>query len=292
MGGSLVITLREGLEAGLIVAIILAYLRSSNQQQYFKTVLLSALAAVAVSIAVGAAIFAIAGEFEGKAEIAFEGGAMLMAAGVLSWMIIWMKRQSVGLRRALEHDVAHAIGSGSFLALALIPFSAILREGLETSVFLFASTETSTPFESTLGASLGLLIAAALTWGIYTGGYRINLKTFFNITGVLLIFFAAGLLVHGIHELQEISVLPTWKEHVWDINGTLNEDSEVGKWLKALLGYNANPSLLEVIAYPIYLVGAFVYFFTARPQAPRLPARPTPSATPPARDGVETAAAE
>src|SRR3990170_938148 len=129
VSGSFLITLREGLEAGLIVAIILAYLKASGQRPHFRTVLMAALAAVAVSLAVGAAIFAVAGEFEGRTAEAFEGTAML-------------------------------------LALALIPFTAILREGLETSVFLFAATRTSTPLESTIGASGGILAATALTWGL------------------------------------------------------------------------------------------------------------------------------
>jgi high-affinity iron transporter len=292
MGGSLVITLREGLEAGLIVAIILAYLRSTNQRMHFRTVLMASLAAIAVALVAGAAIFAIAGEFEGDAAVAIEGGAMLVAVGVLSWMIIWMKRQSAGMRKVLEFEVAEAIGSGSVVALALIPFSAILREGLETSVFLFASTEASDPVESTIGATLGLVIAAALTWGIYSGGYRVNLKVFFNVTGVLLIFFAAGLLAHGIHELQEISVLPTLKDHVYDINGTLSENSESGKWLKALLGYNGNPSLLEVIAYPVYLLIAFAYFFAIRPRVPAAGVVPAPSAQAARREAVEPAGLE
>src|SRR3990172_3148636 len=159
MGSSFLITLREGLEAGLIVAIILAYLRSTNQRPHFRTVLLAAGAGVAVSFAAGAGIFAVAGEFEGRAAEAFEGLAMLVAVGVLSWMIVWMKQQSAGIKRSLEREVAEAIGMGSVLALALIPFSAILREGLETAVFLFAATRTSSPLESTIGASAGILAA-------------------------------------------------------------------------------------------------------------------------------------
>ncbi len=268
MGGSFLITLREGLEAGLIVAIILAYLRSTNQKRHFRTVLVAALAAVGLSLVVGAAIFGIAGEFEGRGAEAFEGFAMLAAVGVLSWMIVWMKRQSAGIKKGLEHEMAEAIGMGSVFALALIPFSAILREGLETAVFLFAATRTSTPQESTIGATAGIVVAAGLSWGIYSGGYRLNLRVFFNVTGVLLIFFAAGLLIHGIHELHEAALLPISIEHVWDINYIVNDGSGVGLWLKALLGYNGNPSLLEVVAYPTYLVLASWYFIAMRPASP------------------------
>ena len=268
MGGAFLITLREGLEAGLIVAIILAYLKSTNQRLHFRTVLLAAIAAIAVSLAVGAAIFAVAGEFEGRSAEAFEGLAMLAAVVVLSWMIVWMKRQSAGIKPGLERDVAQAIGMGSVFALALIPFTAILREGLETAVFLFAATRTSTPLESTVGATAGIIVAIGLTWGIYSGGYRLNLRVFFNVTGVFLIFFAAGLLAHGIHELQEAGLMPIFVEHVWNISHILDDGSGVGLWLKALLGYNGNPSLLEVIAYPVYLAIAFAYFLALRPYVP------------------------
>ncbi len=278
MGGSFLITLREGLEAGLIVAIILAYLRSTNQRRHFRTVLVAALAAVAVSLVVGAAIFGIAGEFEGRTAEAFEGLAMLAAVGVLSWMIVWMKRQSAGIKRSLEREMSEAIGMGSVLALALIPFTAILREGLETAVFLFAATRTSTPLESTIGATAGIAVAIGLSWGIYSGGYRVNLRVFFNVTGTLLILFAAGLLIHGIHELQEAALLPIFVEHVWDINYILDDGSGAGLWLKALLGYNGNPSLLEVVAYPIYLLLASWYFIAMRPGAPALASTPVSAA--------------
>ncbi len=200
---------------------------------------------------------------------------MLVAVGVLSWMIVWMKKQSAGIKKTLEREVAVAVGTGSILALALIPFSAILREGLETAVFLFAATKTSTPLESTAGAVGGLVLAAGLTWGIYTGGYRVNLRAFFNVTGIMLIFFAAGLLIHGIHQLQEAALLPTIVGRVWDTNGILPDSSGAGEWLKALLGYNGNPSLIEVIAYPVYVAAALAYFLKvqARPTAasPQVP---------------------
>ncbi len=277
MGGAFLITLREGLEAGLIVAIILAYLKSTNQRPHFRTVLLAAIAAIAVSLAIGAVIFAVAGEFEGRSAEAFEGLAMLAAVGVLSWMIVWMKRQSAGIKTGLERDLAQAVGMGSVFALALIPFTAILREGLETAVFLFAATRTSTPLESTIGATAGIFVAIGLTWGIYSGGYRVNLRVFFNVTGVFLIVFAAGLLAYGIHELQEAALMPVFVEHVWNINPILDDGSGVGLWLKALLGYNGNPSLLEVVAYPVYLALALTYFLALRPDAPAATPPPVPA---------------
>ncbi len=275
MGGAFIITLRDGLEAGLIVSIVLAYLKASGHRPHFRTVLLATVAAVALSLGVGAGIFVAAGEFEGRAEAAFAGFVTLTAVAFTSWMIVWMKRQAASIRRSLEREVATAIGMGSVLALALIPFSAVLREGLEASVFLFAATRTSTPLESTVGAAAGIVLAIGLAWGIYSGAYRLNLRLFFNVTGILLIFLAAGLLAHGMSELQEASLLPTFA-HVWDMNHIIDDESGVGLWLKAVLGYNGNPSLLEVIAYPIYLAVAFWYFLALRP--PRLAvATPTPT---------------
>ena len=272
MSSSFIITLREGLEAGLIVAIILAYLKSSGQRPHFRTVLIAALAAVAISLAVGAAIFAVAGEFEGRTAEAFEGTAMLLAVGVLSWMVVWMKRQAAGIKKTLETDIAQAIGVGSAFALALTPFTAILREGLETAVFLFAATRTSTPLESTMGASAGILAATALTWGIYSGGYRINLRIFFNVTGVMLIILAGGLLVNGLKELHEAAVIGNLGPHVWDTYNALADNSQFGKFLSTILGYDSSPYLGVVIAYVAYLVLALSFFTFGRAPSPRTPA--------------------
>jgi high-affinity iron transporter len=190
---------------------------------------------------------------------------MLTAVAVLSWMIVWMRSQAAHIRGQLQSQVQSALAVGSALGLAAIPFVAILREGIETALFLFAATETSTPVESTLGASLGLVGALAISYAVYLGGRRINLRLFFNATGVLLILFAAGLLAHGIHEFHEAGLVPPVVEHVWDTNGVLSDGDGVGEWLKGIFGYNGNPSLVEVVAYPLYLAFAFWYFLRARP---------------------------
>jgi high-affinity iron transporter len=265
MGGSFLITLREGLEAGLIIAIILAYLRSTNQMRHFRTVLVAALAAVAISLVVGAAFFGIAGEFEGRGAEAFEGLAMLAAVGALSWMIIWMKRQAAGIKSGLERDMAQAIGMGSVFGLALIPFSAILREGLETAVFLFAATRTSTPLESTIGATAGIVVAAGLAWGIYSGGYRVNLRVFFNVTGVLLIVLAAGLLVNGLKELHEARIIGNLGSHVWDTYHIIPDNSQLGRYLGTILGYDSSPYLGLVVAHIVYLTVMTGFFVAGRP---------------------------
>lgn len=254
------ITLREGLEAALIVGIVLAYLAATGNRRHFVTVWWGVAGAVVLSLVAGGAIFFLVGEFSGRAEEIFEGAAMFTAAAVLSYMIIWMKRQATDIRRHLQAQVQAALGSGGALALSLLALVAVGREGLETVLFMFATVRATSPLESAIGGLLGLAVAVVLGYALYLGSRRLNLRTFFNVTGVLLIFFAAGLLVLGIHEWQEAGLIPFAIEHVWDINSILNENEGLGSFLKALFGYNGNPSLVEVVAYPLYLVVALWYF--------------------------------
>jgi high-affinity iron transporter len=276
VGQSLLITLREGLEVGLVVVVVLAYLSKVGQRAYWKHALLGAAAAIAASFLVGALIFVVAGELEGQAEQVFEGTAMLAAVAVLSWMIVWMKSRAVHMQGHIQSQVRSALAVGSALGVAAIPFVAILREGVETTLFMFAAARTSTPVESSVGAGLGLAGALALSYLIYHGGRRISLRRFFNVTGVLLILSAVGLLAHGISELQEAGLVPSVVEHVWNVNGVFSDERSVGEWLKGILGYNADPSLVEVVVYPLYLGIALWYFLRARPDAPPVEPRLVP----------------
>ena len=260
MAQAFLITLREGLEMALIVVIVLAYLKRAGYTHLFSRVWLGVALASGISVVAGAILFGLGKGLEGRAEEVFEGSAMLLAVLVLSWMIIWMKAQAGHIRGQLETQLDQALMGGSGMALVAIPFLAVVREGLETSLFLFSASETATPVETTVGGLLGLAGALSLGWFLYRGSYAINLRTFFNVTGVLLIVFAAGLLAHGIHEFQEARFLPIFVEHIWDVNGVLNEKSGVGVFLKGIFGYNGNPSLLEVIAYPAYLGLALAFF--------------------------------
>ncbi len=265
MAQAFVITLREGLEMALIVVIVLAYLKRTGRTSLFGLVWGSVGLAAAGSLLAGGVLFGLGKELEGKAEEVFEGIAMFLAVGVLSWMILWMKRQAREIRGQLESQVGQALATGSTMALAAIPFLAVGREGLETALFLFSASKTATPAETLLGGLLGLGGAVVLGGLLYQGGHRINLRSFFNITGVLLILFATGLLARGIHEFQEAGLLPFLVEHVWDMNPILNENGAVGSLLKGLLGYNGNPSLVEVITYPLYLGAALYFFFRSVP---------------------------
>ena len=272
MGAALLITLREGLEAALIVGIILAYLARTGHRGKFGLVWTGTALAVGISALVGAAIFLTAGELEGRAEELFEGTAMLTAAGVLTYMIFWMRRQAINIRAHLQAQVSMALARRSAVALVLLAFVAVGREGVETALFMFAAAQSATALQTLAGGVLGLGAAVLLGYLLYRGTYRLNLRAFFNVTSVLLLLFAAGLLAHGIHEYQEAGVLPVLVEQVWDTSRILPERSVAGSLLGAVFGYNATPSLLEVLAYGFYLLSVGWAYFrppTARELAPQ-----------------------
>lgn len=254
MLGALLITLREGLEAALIIGIILAYLNKTGNRQSFKPVWIGTGLAVLVSFIAGTIIYFVAGELTGRAEEIFEGTAMLIAAGVLTWMIFWMRKQSVNMEFELQEQLHSVITGGSSMGLVLLAFLVVVREGIETVLFLFAATRVAeSPVLFTAGGLLGLVIAVAIGYSIYKGSSRLNLKTFFNATSLVLIVFAAGLVAYGIHEFNETGIIPSVIEHVWDTNNIIPEKSTFGRFLTAIIGYNGNPSLTEIIGYLLYL---------------------------------------
>ncbi len=271
MAASALITLREGLEAALIVGIILAYLVRTGHREKFPVVWLGTGLAILMSVIVGAGIFVTAGEFTGRGEQLFEGTAMFTAAGVLTYMIFWMRRQSINIRAHLHTRVNTALQTGSLGALAFLAFVAVGREGVETALFLFAAVRAATTLTVTAGGLLGVLAAVVLGYLLYRGTYRLNLRAFFNVTSILLLLFASGLLAHGTHEFHEAGLIPPVIEHVWDTNAIIPDTSAVGSVLNAVFGYNGNPSLVEVLAYAVYLlVVGWTYFRppTAKELAP------------------------
>jgi len=245
---------REGLEAALILGIVLGVLRRVGRREQEKMVWLGAGLAALLSLAVGLTLYAVGVSFEGKAEEVFEGVAMLLAAGVLTWMIFWMNRQGRSIEAELAQDVQRAAASGGRWALFSLAFLAVFREGIELSLFLIAAAFTASTTVVVLGAVAGLAAAAVAGWLVFATSTRLNVRTFFGVTSVLLILVAAGLVAHGVHELNEAGVIPAVVEHVWDMNGVLDENSGMGQVLKALFGYNGNPSLTETIAYVGYWI--------------------------------------
>jgi high-affinity iron transporter len=248
-----VITLREGLEAALIIGIVLGSLGKIDRRDLRPVVWLGAIAAVFISILVGALLNFMGASFEGRAEAIFEGFTMLLAAGVLTWMIFWMLEQANTLSQQLEGNVQRATQAGSKYTLFLLAFVAVLREGIELGLFLTAAAYASDGRSTLIGALLGLASALIIAWILFTSLIRLDLRKFFLATGGLLILFAAGLVAHGVHEFNEVGWIPSLVEHVWDINHILDEKSGIGELLKALFGYNGNPSLSEIIAYGGYL---------------------------------------
>ncbi len=257
---SFIITFREALEAALIVGIILSYLVRTKQTEYSNVVYMGVLSGIVASI-IGALLFVrLAGGFTGRAEQIFEGSTMLIGALLLTTMILWMMKQR-HIALELELRVKTELTENHRLGLFLLMFVAVLREGIETVIFLGAASFVSSS-NSLIGASAGIVAAILLGYAIFVTSMKINLKRFFNITGILLILFAAGLVAYGVHELQEAKIIPTWVEHLWDINPSVNPDGTYpllhengygGSILKGLFGYNGNPSLLEVLSYVTYL---------------------------------------
>jgi high-affinity iron transporter len=258
--GAAFLMTREGLEASLIVGIVLGYLAKTENRRYFGLIWLGTAAALAVSVATGATLFFTVGELQGRAEQIFEGLAMLSSVAVLTWMIFWMRKQAANIKRELEARLANAIAAGSAVGLASVVFFAVLREGWETALFLFAIGESSTPLATAIGALVGLAISISLGVAIYMGSRRLDLRQFFTTTGLLLIVFAAGLLAHATHEFQEAGLLPAVIEHLWNTNSVVSENSHFGKFLTALFGYNGDPSALEVGVWLLYLGTALAFF--------------------------------
>jgi len=243
------ITFREGLEAALIVGILVGYIRKTGRGRHERILWLGVAVAVAASAVLAVAIRAVGLELEGRAEAIFEGLTMFVAAGLLTWMIFWMQYHARDVKSALERDLQRAIGSGQRWGLASVAFVAVFREGVETAIFVAAAAFAVQGAPTLAGALLGLVSAAIAGYLVYSSTARLNLKAFFNVTSALLLVFAAGLLAHGVHELQEAAILPTLVEHVWDSSAVLDEGSILGQLTSALVGYNADPSLLEVVFY-------------------------------------------
>lgn len=264
------LALREGLEAALIVGIVLGVLRKLGHNRQQVSVWQGAVAAIAVSLVAALLLYAVGLELEGAAEQIFEGVTMLLAAGILTWMIFWMQTQGRRINRELETGVRQAVsgmgGNKGHWALFSVAFIAVLREGIETALFLTATTFTAGGQATLLGALLGLSAAAALGYILFATTRQLNVKRFFQVTSVLLILFAAGLVAHSIHEFNEVGWIPAVVEHLWDTNGLLDENSGLGLILKALFGYNGNPSLTEVLGYVVYWA-ALIFGVRRLPQA-------------------------
>lgn len=261
--------LREGVEAALIVSIVLAYLAKTGNARHFGRIWLGAGAAVALSVVAGGVLFVTMRGLEAPAEQIFEGLAMAIAAGVVTWMLFWMRRTAANIKGELQAGVDRALTDGSIWGLSVLAFIAVIREGIETALFLLGqATAAGTEASSTLaGALIGLALAVGIGWGLYHGARVINLRTFFTWTGVALIFIAGGLLSHAVHEFVEAGWITVGTGTAFDISGVLPHEPDaglagvIGSILRALFGYSSSPewaTLVTWIAYvtvvlPLYL---------------------------------------
>ncbi len=280
----LVTGLREGVEAALIVSIVLAYLTRSGNRRQFGRIWTGVAAAVVLSIAVGLVLFLTIGGLKEPAEQLFEGLAMTLAAAVVTWMLFWMRRQAASVRGSLHASVERALSEGSAWGLAILAFTAIIREGIETSLFLLGQTEAATRAAggaaSTLsGALLGMLVAAALGYGFYRGARVLNLRRFFAWTGVALIFIAAGLLSQAAHEFLEVATMngasTPLATTAFDISGILpHEGNLLGELLRALFGYTSQPEWLTLVVWVAYVVIVLGMFLRPPTPAPVVQRRP------------------
>jgi high-affinity iron transporter len=265
--------LREGVEAALIVSIILAYLARTGNARHFPKIWLGTVAAVAVSLIGGIAIVVTVGELESPYEQVFEGLTLLLAAGVVTWMLFWMRRQARAVKGELHAAVDRVLTEGGMWGLALVAFTAVIREGVETALFLVGQVTAAQEagWNVLLGALVGLLLAAVIGYGFYRGSHRIQLATFFRWTGIALIFIAAGLLSHAVHEFIEIGVIRVGTQTAFDISALLPHESGVGQFLSALFGYTSTPEVFTLGVWVAYLVVVLALYL--RPLHPPAPAR-------------------
>ena len=261
------LSLREGLEAALIIGIVLGAVSKIRRNDLAPAVWLGTLIAIIVSILTAVILTSFGLSLEETAEQIFEGITMVIAAGILTWMIFWMSKQARFLKSELEAGVNKAAASTGKRAVFWLAFMAVVREGVELAFFITAaffagdqSQVTSNIIQTLAGTILGLGTAALLGWTLFATTVRLDLRRFFQVTGILLILFAAGLVAHGVHEFNEVGWIPAVVEHVWDLNVVLDETSLLGQLLRTLFGYNGNPSLTEMIAYFAYLIVVSIFW--------------------------------
>jgi high-affinity iron transporter len=263
MGESFLIILREGFEAALIVAIVLAYMRSIGRLDLAKTVWFGVLSAAAIALVLGIILNTVVDGLEGQARMRTFAVICIAAAAVLTWMVFWMRKQSRHIKGELQHAIDEALHSGSVgRALFLVAFFAVLREGIETALFLVAAATGTDTVDILVGGALGLVGACALGLLVYHGGRKVPLQQFFKITGYLIIVFAAGLASKAVMFLQSSGDLGTVNNAAYNLTGVhwLTNESEVGKFLAGIFGWDPRPSVEQVVVWLLVLVPLAVLF--------------------------------
>jgi len=265
MIAAFVLFLREGLEASLIVSILFAALRQLNQMHKARAVWIGVGLAILGSLLGGLALYITVRNYDGSTfQTIFETITYLVAVVLLTTMTFWMQKHSRSLKREIT---AKASAAGSGVALGLLAFSTVGREGLETAVFTLAFAFQTNGMLLLLGALLGLLAALVLSFLIYRLGYRLDFRIFFRVMGILLIFFAAGLLGNAVQNLQELGWISIGTTPIWNTAHLLSEDSALGDILHTFLGYAESPTILQSLLYAAYLLitGSIFFWLTRKP---------------------------
>ena len=270
MGGTFIVTLREGFEAALILGIVYTYLQKIGAEQHYRFVTLGGALGVLASIGLGVAVTLLSGPLLDLGPDLIGTAVIFVAVVVLTWHGYWMQQHARAMKGQVQRRIDEAEATHRLWIIGLIAFTGVFREGAETVLFLWGLITQATftsGWGSIAGGVLGIAIASALGWAIFRGGKRISLQSFFSITSVLLLFLAAGMVSSGIAKLQGFGLLPS-SDTLWDTSLFLSDQSLVGGFLNGLIGYRARPSSVEAGAYVAYLlVGGVLLFGERRPRS-------------------------
>ncbi|MFJ4186568.1 MULTISPECIES: iron uptake transporter permease EfeU [unclassified Kitasatospora] len=261
MFGNYLIGLREGLEASLVVCILIAYLVKTDRRDKLPPVWLGVGSAVVLSMVFGAVLQFGSSQLTFEAQEALGGSLSIISVGLVTWMVFWMRRTARHLKTELHGKLDAAIAMGT-TALVVTSFLAVGREGLETALFIWSAVQaTDDGWNPLVGAALGLLTSVVLGWLFYRGALRINLAKFFTWTGAMLVVVAAGVLAYGVHDLQEAGWLPGLHSVAFDISSTVPKDSWYGTLLKGVFNFQPDPTVLQLVVWLAYLVPTLAVFF-------------------------------
>ncbi|MBP2704069.1 FTR1 family protein [Microbispora sp. RL4-1S] len=279
MFASYLIGLREGLEATLVVSILIAFLVKSDRRDRLPLVYAGVGGAVLLSVGFGALLTFTAAHLPSQQHELFDAIASLAATVFVTFMIFWMRTAARKMSGHLREKLSEALELGA-TAVVVVAFLSVAREGLETALLWFAAVQGATTSASPLtGITLGLLTSVALGWGLYRSALKINLTTFFTWTGLLLVLVAAGIFKYGVHDLQESGVLPGLATHAFDLSGILDPSAWYSMVISGMFNLTAQPTVLETIAWVVYVVP--VLFLFLRPGSAK-PAAPAPKSAQPA----------
>ncbi len=269
MVSTFIIALREGLEASLIVGILVAYIIKSDRRALLAPLWSGVIAAVALSLGLGLILSRTSGGMSEHSTALFAGTTSLLAVALVTWMVFWMKRSARFLRSELHGKVDSASLTGP-VALAAAAFLAVIREGLETALFIYSNFRTVADTKSSLiGLTLGFLIAISLGYLIYKSSINLNLSKFFKYTGVALIIVAAGVLTYAVHEFQELGWLPGANAYAWDLTSSIPNDSVTSAALGGTVGFDTTTSWLQLGIWALYLVAVLIPYLS-KPRARQL----------------------